>query len=134
MSRNGPEHRRGWHDRFEADGVPVEIHARHYARHRLPRGHEIARQAVRGLPHAMVEEIDHEWTVAARGRAVLTLRQDPGGDFRSGHLSFPRMDIRAAAEAALRRLAPGVLAPPRGPAGPSPAPAPDEPGSAPPGP
>lgn len=91
----GPEYRMGWRDSFEVGGVRVELHARHYTRRRMPRGHEMARQAARGLPLTLVEETDHEWSLICAGRHAGTIRRTPGGTWELGH-RFYRGSLREA--------------------------------------
>jgi hypothetical protein len=103
----GPEHRQGWRKAIEVDGERVLIEARHVGHRRLPRGHEIARQAVRGRPYTMVEELRFEWAVVAHNRLIASLQQSPSGDFHVGALrSFPRLGIEQAAAAAYRLMGP----------------------------
>lgn len=109
--REGPEHRHGWRDRFEVDGVQVEVLARHSRSTRPPRGHEIVRQMTRGRPPGLVEETRHEWAVLPRGGRTATVRQWPSGLFavggaRDGHATLRQAaESHARAEAAIRARA-----------------------------
>jgi hypothetical protein len=104
--REGPEHQFGWRRQIEVDGVAVGIEARHVRRRRVPRGHEISRQLMRGQPLSLVEEVTHEWAVLRRGRAVCTLRQNPNGTFSCGAYHQVWRTLEAAAEGMVRRMFP----------------------------
>lgn len=83
MRTDGPEFQRGWQARFEVDGVTAVVEARHFDRNRLPTGHEIAKQAMRGRGYAMVQTPVYEWYAHLRdGHAGrCTIRPTPSGQF-----------------------------------------------------
>ncbi len=119
----GPEHQMGWRIRIDVDGEPIEVAACHHLRHRLPRGHEIARQAAPGRQWEMVREVDFEWSVTHGRVRVCTLRQSPNGTFHTGAVrGFPGLTLAGAAEAAFRlerqRRAPAMAPDDRAPPGP----------------
>lgn len=109
--RQGPEHRQGWRKYGDVEGVSYLVEAQHRSVSRIPKPHEMARQMSRGVPAgAMVQDVNHEWSVVANSRRICTLRQEPSGNFSAGSLTFPRMDIMEAAAGAIRRLNPGLIA------------------------
>lgn len=119
---NRPEHLPGWRERGEVDGLDFLVEARHRSVTRLPRPHEMARQAARGTPpFTPIRETHCAWAVVARGRMVCMLEENPSGSFRAGSIGFPRLGIMEAGAAAIRRMAPGMIAAaatvPRGPGG-----------------
>ena len=108
MTRLGREHGRCWRESFEIDGETFTVEARHHVRRRMPRGHELARQAMSGRPHSMVEETDHEWAVVGGDRLLGTLRQLPSGSFHDGRRDYRGEGILAAAADMVRALRPRV--------------------------
>ena len=99
----GPEFRPGWRDCFVADGVTIQIEARHYPRKRLPRGHEIARQMARRGRVEMVADPVHEWLlIIGRGR-IHTIRHTPGGFQVAGDWKV----YRTIREAAISKIGSG---------------------------
>ena len=83
MRTDGPEFQRGWHARFEIDGATTIVEARHFDRNRMPTGHELARQAMRGRGYAMVQTPVYEWCAHLRDGTMgrCTIRPTPSGQF-----------------------------------------------------
>ena len=113
--REGPEHGFGWRERFDVDGVVVEVLANHHKRSRIPRGHEIARQMARGGMQ-MVDEVSHEWRAIMSGHRPVVIRPTPSGNFTVDG-RFHRQErledvVRDWAKANLARAdAPGIKPP-----------------------
>ena len=85
MRSHGPEFQRGWRASIDVDGVSALVQARHVDRLRMPTGHEIARQAMRGPGRGfhMVQTPIYEWVVLLREGAMgrCTIRPTLSGDF-----------------------------------------------------
>lgn len=85
MRTDGPEFQRGWRTRIDVDGATALVEARHFDRNRMPTGHELARQAMRGPGRGfhMVQTPVYEWAVLLREGAMgrCTIRPTLSGDF-----------------------------------------------------
>ena len=92
----GPEFTNNWRHTWTVDGVEVEVFSLHRTVRRVPRGHEIATQFAR------------------RGRFDMV--EDTNRGFRAGMHVFEGHSVTEAAEAAARRISPGVF-PDRAPSG-----------------
>lgn len=95
-----------YRDRFRASDVNIEIQADHARRRRVPRGHELVRQIMRGQPLQMVEDVERSWRIVAQRHCVGVIRHNRDGSFSCGVVTehCPR-----APNTALRRVACRVL-------------------------
>jgi hypothetical protein len=101
--QNGPEMRRGWRTTIEIEERRFEIWSDHHSTKRMPRGHEIARQAVRGRPLGIIDVQVLQWGISDGRRRVCTLELNPNGSIRAGtYQSRPGISFMQAAEAAIR--------------------------------
>lgn len=98
-----PEEAIGWRSDIDIDGHLVQVHANHHRHNRMPRGHEIARQAMRGRQPALVEEVTLEWRVWGDGVGRCVVRPNPNGTFQVDGRHSSQRDLIAAVSAWARQ-------------------------------
>lgn len=77
---NGPEFSNGFRKTYTVGKVSVNVVARHSSQDRMPRGHELVNQTVRGTGIKMISDPIYEWIVIVDQRRAI-IRLNPNGTF-----------------------------------------------------
>ncbi|MBB3268805.1 hypothetical protein FHW79_006481 [Azospirillum sp. OGB3] len=102
----GEHHHLTYRDRFRGADKDIEIQANHTRRNRMPQGHELSRQFMRGQAFRMIEEEERSWRIIFGRACVGVIRENPSGSYSCGMFNEP---AHRSPKSALRRLACQVL-------------------------